>query len=304
MTSRMARWKLWTVGIAACIGTTGLVALLTRAPASQPLAGVAFQQKFSPVSKRQEFAPVPAIPPASRSTASLHGFLAVFVDRQASTARLPPDLMQRLPVTCSAEELAAIEGVLLDGQDDDSVRNEAANLLRRQHDSSLNLLLLRILDRTAERPRFRSFAAQHLGVSLMEDPANDVIARRLTLTLRDADRSVRREGLFALAQIRDASAIQAVRNALTDPSWSIDRDLCIRLAAELDLRDQVGVIREELRAPAPAVRISALRALAAWRDLASSDAFRQAAESSNPEIRAAGQYAQLCLQNLTESEGH
>jgi hypothetical protein len=67
---------------------------------------------------------------------------AAFVDRNAR-GRVTPDITSRIPRIRDDEDVPAVVSVLLDTEDDDTVRNEAANLLRRSEYPALTDDLLR-----------------------------------------------------------------------------------------------------------------------------------------------------------------
>ena len=229
------------------------------------------------------------------------GFLAVFVDPTAGPQRLPPDLSARLTAVVVPEEITAVEKVLLDAHDDDAVRNEAANLLRRSQDRNLNQLLSTILDRQDETERFRSFAVQHLGLSLAEKNANDSDFTRelLRTALRDRHHAVRREALQALVRVDDSVGVKIATNALSDPDWFFAKDLLIRLIFDLDLKDQIPTIRALIRDPDESVQIAALYVLGQWRDVTSAKAIEDSTHSSTVRVQKA---AELAFQRLHESE--
>lgn len=245
---------------------------------------------------------VPAVianPPTPRR--HFEGFLAVFVDPTAGPQRLPPDLSARLTEVVAPEEIAAVEHVLLDVHDDDAVRNEAANLLRRSQDRNLNQLLSTILDRQNETERFRSFVVQHLGLSLAERNVSDsdFIRELLRTALRDRHRAVRREALQALIRVDDSVGVQIATHGLADPNWFSEKDLLIRLIFDLDLKDQIPTIRALIRDPDESVQIAALYVLGQWRDVTSAKAIEDSTHSSTVRVQKA---AELAFQRLHESE--
>ena len=219
--------------------------------------------------------------------------LADFVDRTKKTpVRLTSDLTFRFPSIQNASDVAAVVSVLSDSKDDDRVRNEAANLLERSKYAGLADALCKVLDAPHESLRFRSFAAQHLGIVASTSDGNQQgIARaKLLACLSDKQTEVRREALLALIRLKDEHAKQITQEWLHDlsPAGDATRDLTIRCTQELDLREEIPFVRGYLRDPNEVIQIAAIVALSQWGDNASRSAFEEAAQSKIVRVQRAG----------------
>lgn len=243
--------------------------------------------------------PVPAI----HLPMAVDAGISNLVDRSLPmSVRVPDDISTRIPNVANAEDIAPLVKCLMDVEDDDTARNEAANLLARSHYSGLFMTLSDILENPAESARFRSFAAQHLGEQVIRNDAGarqNVIAKLREL-LADKDSVVRREALLALVRQKDGFAVQTSIQWLNDPHKDSDvmRDLTIRCVRELDLRDQIPTVRKFARDLNEVTRIAALTALSQWYDDDSRPAFLDAEKSKNPRIRNAGRAALERLSSL------
>lgn len=244
--------------------------------------------------------PIPAAlqPPLASTLAHIPpGPLARFVNPGSLTERLPATFPTEVSSVQDPAECSAVEGVLLDIHDDDAIRNEAANLLHRSGDPQLSRVLIEVLDRSDETERFRSFAAQHLGLFIGASPDSSASAARdrLIVALTDRHQAVRREALQALVHGRDSTGIDAFRAAWNAPSWNTSRDLLIRIAYELDCHDLSPGIRQALGSPDEEQQIAALYVLGQWNDQDSLAAMERAAGDPNLRIRiAASEAAQRC----------
>ncbi len=194
--------------------------------------------------------------------------------------------------------------VLRDPQDDDAVRNEAANLLRRSDDAGLTDDLINVLKNPAEGPRFRSFCIQHLWQQLEKAGADEreKIVTVLHQSLSDRHVEVRREALLALVRMCDQKGQETAAAWLTAPGPEADavRDLAIRCVQELDLREYMPEIRKHIRASNEVVRIAAIVALSQWGDEESRPAFEEAAKLSSVRLQRAGKAA---LERLDKARG-
>jgi hypothetical protein len=147
-----------------------------------------------PPPEEPEYAPPPTKDPA----------LAVFVDRRAATRdRVPRDITSRLWRLPHEEDVRAVVSVLRDTADSQTVRNEAANLLRRAGYAGLADELLDILRDPKETPRFRGFCVQHLWQSAKDAPPEEAerIGEEIRALLGDPDLPVRREALLACVEV-------------------------------------------------------------------------------------------------------
>ncbi|MGH7144744.1 MAG: HEAT repeat domain-containing protein [Planctomycetota bacterium] len=246
--------------------------------------------------------------------------LAALVDRRApEDARISSDISARLPRVQNAADFPALIQVLSDAQDDDTVRNEVANLLRRSgYFTGTAETLMKVLDNPAEKARFRSFAVQHL-YGCLEDNKNSApqpahppgqgalvhpdytlsaeeqqkITDHLHTYLTDRDVEVRREALLALVRLKDPLAAPTAVAWLNQPGPEADRsrDLAIRCVHDLDLRDQIPTIRKYAHDPNEVIRIAAIVALSEWNDEESRPAFEEAAQSKVERLKRAGKAA-------------
>jgi HEAT repeat protein len=253
----------------------------------------------------QAIEPVPAIIPEKKSVTpllvspldssdpSLVAFVTTPVDAKSQATRIEPDFTAKVTSLSTKEEFDAVVAVLRNKDDEDTARNEAANLLRRTHYDRLDDELLTLLDRSDETPRMRFFFVQHIGNGLEKaDKARaHLIEARLQKALTDRDVFVRREALRLLAMRGNEEATKMVAVSLRDPSQGEWRDLIIRLSIDLgqDRRDE---IRGCLTDADEKVRVIAIAALGMLRDgesRAPIEAIANAKTTSFRERRAAEQ---------------
>ena len=212
--------------------------------------------------------------------------------------RIPADFHSLVPSVTDPIARDVIRWVLMDNSEDDAVRNEAANLLRRSDDLLLPKLLSDILDHETEAERMRSFAAQHLGLILEEETnRHDFALDRLTEALGDWDLSVRREALQALVRHHEQNGLSAFNTAWDDPRWDQARDLLIRIAYDLDRRDLIGNVRAGLDSSDEVQQVAALYVLGAWGDVVSKPAMIHATNSSIRRVGSAASEALVALAN-------
>jgi HEAT repeat protein len=193
-------------------------------------------------------------------------------------------------------------GILRDRSLGDTKRNNAINELRAAHDPLLTSTLLALLDDPAEEERFRSFVAQHLGVTLGQAQPGDAdrqrITDRLRLALTDRHFQVQREALLALVRVRDDAGIAIMKRGLTDPAWVNGRDLVVRCLFILDQRERIPDVRPLLKDQNVEVQIAAIYCLGQWKDEPSRLDIEAAAASSVVRIHDA---AALALKTLGPS---
>ncbi len=227
------------------------------------------------------------LPPVTRDQR-----LADLVNRNAQE-RITADMSSRFPQVKHAQDIPAVRFVLLDTQDDDTVRHEVANLLRRSGYRGLTADLISILNNPAEKERFRSMCIQHLYLNHAgaREGERKTIRTTLHTSLEDRHVKVRREALLALHRLKDPKAEELALAWLSDQKETGVRDLAIRIVREKDLRDQIGTIRKCVRDENPVVAIAAIVTLSQWRDEASRSAFDEAARSSHPRLQRAGKAA-------------
>ena len=224
--------------------------------------------------------------------------LWIVADRSRSEEdRLKPLVNGTVVLIKEPQDIALIRRILRDPKEGDTIRNEAANLLNRSEVASLADDLIAILAHPAEQARFRSFAAQHIGVLWLQTGAKTETNayKALLAALDDRHVEVRREALLPLARGHDPLIPALVHRLLTDPKDSNQHDLCCRIVADLGLTDELPVVRSLLSSPDEVIRIAALGAVAKMKDLVSHDVVSLAAKDGNARIAAAGQRALATL---------
>ena len=220
--------------------------------------------------------------------------LARLVDRRAKESEQNfPDMTSRFPAVTDPIDQAALAKVLEDAHDDDTVRNEVANLLRRSNYPGLDDSLLRVLKNPEEKERFRAFAAQHLGDMAQMQNKKDTVVPELRKLLEDPHFAVRREALLALVRLKDEKGKETAVKWLKEdsPDASKSRDLTIRCVRELGLKEYLPEVRELGKSPDEATCIAALVTLSEWRDVESRPLFESAAQSRVVRLQRAGQAA-------------
>ena len=282
------------VGVPDAAGSTSRNAP-APAPAPTPGTGQAGPH-VEGASTTKTVAPPPLPKPA---VATNHPALQRFVNT-ADSARFGSDFASLAPTITDPTDIAWVLYVLRDHTDLDAVRNEAANLLHRSQVTGLEDHLLAVLASPHEKPRFLSYAVQHLGNLLQDFRANntdDTIARERAVAagvvkaLQSPHVMVRSEALLILARERDPQAAQIIRSQLANPATDYPRELLINCAKDAELRDLIATIRPLAYAENPVVRIAAIQALAQWRDEASRPAFEEASRSTVARLQRAGTLA-------------
>lgn len=233
--------------------------------------------------------------------------LAGFVDRKAAGDRTGPDFATRFRQLHDPKDIAAVASVMLDPKDDDTVRHEAIELLRRSGYAQLDDDLISIFRNPIETEKFRSWVVQHIGVNAL---AGDPVARsRLTQVLGEAlddpQVKVRCEALFALSNLGDFK-VGACIKAWLDPSKAEPapiRAIAIRCARLQDKRDQIPVIRTHARDPDEVVCIAALVALSEWGDVESRAACESAVKSTSKRLQTCGRLALERLDKASQKAG-
>ncbi len=212
--------------------------------------------------------------------------LRKLVDRRLSQKdRIPPNIMSLIPEVKDPRDVAVLAKLLADPEEPDSVRNEFANILFRIGHAGLEETLLAVLENPAEKARFRSWAVQHLGTLLAQgrlqgDPQQMIL--RMRHWLQDRHVEVRREALLALTRQRDPIATDTTLAWLKakGPEADDNRDIAIRCVRELDLREQLPLIRSFARSTNDTTRIAAIVTLREWHDTESRPAIEEAATST------------------------
>ena len=228
--------------------------------------------------------------------------LAAFVDRESEEFRVTSDISTRIPKAIDSGDIEAISTVLTDTKDDDTVRNEAANLLRRSGYPQLTDDLIKVLSNPEEKERFRTFCVQHLYNNYKRGgmAEKEKIVSKLRECLTDRHVKVRREALLALHRLKDEETEALARKWLHEDKEKGDavRDLAIRIVRERNLRDELSTIRKLARDKNTVIRIAALVTLSEWRDQESRPLMEEAAKSDNVRLQRCGK---LALKRLDES---
>jgi hypothetical protein len=180
--------------------------------------------------------------------------------------------------------------------EDSTIRNLAANILRRADWPDFPEALLQVLNDYREGPRFRSFAAQFLGDMIEGSPGGirDRVISRLRVALNDRHPEVRREALWALARQQLPVAHEASLKALTATGTEadIERALGIRCVEALDLKAQaIETVRKLAKDGGELARVQAIVTLAEWQDEQSRPYFEEAAQMSIVQLQQAGKAA-------------
>src|SRR6266404_3049961 len=109
------------------IAIFGSALFLLRGPANKPPQ----QVTMSPATAIQSSKTADEKPPAYRAPSVTDLKLREFVNRESTGNRTPLDFNERVPKLKNEQDISAVVAVLLDCQDEDPVRHEAAELLRR-----------------------------------------------------------------------------------------------------------------------------------------------------------------------------
>ena len=290
---------LSVLGIFAVVGIMACLLCRRSAPAQSDDRDRAGRpgQSTPPTEAHKPVTVVPYVPPSTHNPE-----LARFVNREAE-GRVTPDLSTRLPKVQHPDDVKAVVSVLLDTQDDDTVRHEAASLLHRSNYAGLTDDLLKVLNNPAEKERFRSFVVQHLWSQTEKaKPAEKArITEVLHASLADRHTAVRREALLALVRLKDPQGVETALKWLDDPSPDRDavRDLGVRVVREQNLREHLPRIRELLRSPNDDVKRQAMVTVGEWGDQESKPALEEAAKSDKPLVKST---ATAALKRLDEAK--
>jgi HEAT repeat protein len=236
--------------------------------------------------------PVPAkyVPPVVHNPA-----LAAFVNRESQDERVTADIHVRLPKVEHPDDVKAVVSVLLDTQDDDTVRHEAANLLRRSNYPGLTADLLTVLQNPDEKERFRAFVTQHLWSQAegAQVEARAQIVGELHDCLTDRHTAVRREALLALVRLNDPAGTETALKwfAEAKPETSGVMDLCIRVIRERDLREYLPAVRALIKSPNEDAARQAMVTVGQWGDQESRPLLEDAAKSTRPLLKRAADAA-------------
>lgn len=279
----------------------GVVLFVTSSPSSdnqakpQPLDGVSAQPSTKDAGTEPKSVVPPPPTPAYKPPAVHNPALASFVNRESKDERVTGDIHVRLPKVEHPDDIKAVAGVLLDTKDDDTVRHEAANLLRRSGYAGLTTDLLTVLHNPEEKERFRSFAVQHLW-SQAEKAQGDErskIGDELHACLGDKHTAVRREALLALVRLNDPvgteTALKWFREAKPETEGVLD--LCIRVIRERDLREHLPAIRKLITSTNEDAARQAMVTVALWGDQDSRPLIEEAVKSTRPLVKRAADAA-------------
>jgi len=188
----------------------------------------------------------------------------------------------------------------------DSERNNAVNELRRLKYEGLEDLLILILARQHEKPRFRSFAVQHLGelFSEVSRGRGEVIRDKLRMFLNDRHTEVKREALLSLVRLKDpigtTTCIAFFRKPRENEALL---DLLIRCMVELDKKEMAPEIRKLVSWNSEDVQVAAIAALGAFCDEASRSEVMNAIHSQNSRVRRAAEVARAALDAKVQIQG-
>jgi HEAT repeat protein len=185
--------------------------------------------------------------------------------------------------------------VLRDRDADDTRRNEAMNSLMTSGAEGFASGLLTVAQDRSDRERVRAFALQFLGRLLAAGGAGaDDIRRHLRRSLSDESPALRREAYLALVRCRDSTCLETLDEAMNDTPRGC-RDLAIRAALDLGLRDRLPTIRALASDADETVGVAAIYAIGVWRDDMGRDACLHAIGSRSPRLAAAGRAALVLL---------
>lgn len=243
---------------------------------------------------------------SSNKSTSKNPAIAALVDYNLKTQdRIGSDISARIPIVHNKDDYPVLVDCLLNTNDVDAVRNEVINLLSRSHFSELAPLLIRIIENPDESNRFRTFATQHLGAQLSNQDieTRTRVRDKLLQLLEGREIGPRREALLALVRHKDPVASATARRWLNETSEEYEavKDLAIRSIQELDMRDEMPIIRSHLKSANEATRIASIVVLSQWGDEESRAAFEVAASSTNSRLQRAGKAAIQRLNSIKNS---
>ena len=216
------------------------------------------------------------------------------------------DTLAHIPTVKHPDDVAALVAVLINEKEDGRVRNEVANLLGRSKFVGLSDVLIQVLHNDEEEPRFRAFAAQHLGMQLNNSDLEirSRVNEKVHNLVYDRHFEVRREALLALVRQKDPQAAKCAVDWLHDSAKEADitRDLAIRCVYDLELRAEIPTVRTYVRSPNEIIQIAAIVALSQWDDEESRSAFQEAAASKIVRVQRCGKAALQRLDKFKTAE--
>lgn len=221
--------------------------------------------------------------------------LSNFVNRKSPRVRVPPDMVALFPSVSDPIDQEAVANVLLDVFDDDSIRNEAAELLARSNYTRLLDRLEEVLNNPYESERFRGWAVQHIGTHARSHSGPDNIrgVALLRSCLLDSALPVRREALLALVRMDDPVGIQYAADIVQsdDPANATIQDIALQCIGLVNKRAQLPHVRKLIRSSNVDVQIAAINLLADWRDLESKSDIQNYVDSKSYILRTVAQRA-------------
>jgi hypothetical protein len=172
------------------------------------------------------------------------------------------------------DEKAALLSVLRNPLDAAPARNQAANALRSLGYEQLPSELIRLLGSHQEKPDFRGWLTQHIGIAWQQAVATDktdtatTCEQSLLTALTDRDDTVKREAFLALGRGRHPASDAMIHDAMTDDAKRSLIDVAIRLIQERDDRAWAARLREIAgrQQYGDASRILAIHTLTKWQD--------------------------------------
>jgi HEAT repeat protein len=237
--------------------------------------------------------------------------LRIVADRtQQDEHRLKP-LVDGSVTALTPSDILLLRRILRDASDEDTIRNEAANHLRANQVVDLADDCSAVLAQAGERPRFRSFAAQHLGIAWLDACAQKAAQKaialqpRLIALLTDRDVEVRREALLALVRGGDAAGLAESARLLasddaSDPVVPAMRDLALRIAGETKQAASIPRVRVFLTHADTTVRAAAILALGKLGDRESRAAIEAATKDKNLMVAGAAKSALEAIGSTSE----
>jgi len=213
--------------------------------------------------------------------------------------RVFPDMTNRIPSVSSVSEISRVTAVITNINEDDTVRHEAIELLRRSNVSNLHEVLHQAFANERNSPRFRRFLAQHLGICLSADTVGaQYVLPILRNALNDECCEVRRESLLALAAYKDAVARSFCSKLIQQKDAPQEMlDAVIRAIFVFDDRKHTVDIREKLLHADEDVQIAAIYTLSCWNDVDSQVLFLKLGNSPVRRVASAAKSALLRMES-------
>lgn len=180
--------------------------------------------------------------------------------------RVTSDLYNTVPILQSEAEIKLAISLVHDRAENDAVRHEVIELLRRSGYEGIFKELEKIIMDTRESSRFRAFAIQHLGEllnnrNIISD--SHVSLMRTLIKQRDTPVSIRREAFWVLFRLKQDLSSEILGHLSVESPLT---DLSIHCAYELDMKDTISVIRQCLKSENEPTKIAAIVVLGQWQD--------------------------------------